>query len=252
MCSFATNSARIIWAENTITVLSRFLNSRLRRFYFQLIFCLLLLFSSCSGSPRHKKTYYRYRKGTYHTVRRGQTLWRIAKAYGVRVEDITRTNGISDPNKIQVGQKLFIPKATKKSRVTAAKSRRPAKAGQLKFSWPLKGKMVAGYGYQSGIKNDGIDIAAPAGTNILAANAGRVIYADNKMQYYGNMVIIKHKHQYFTVYAHNSANLVTANQWVTKGQAIAKTGSSGRAGSPRLHFEIRHGEQTVNPLAYLP
>ncbi len=112
--------------------------------------------------------------------------------------------------------------------------------------------MISGYGYQPGIKNDGIDIAAPTGTNILAANSGRVIYADNKMQYFGNMVIIKHKYQYFTVYAHNSVNLVTANQWVTKGQTIAKTGSTGRASSPRLHFEIRHGEKTVDPLTYLP
>ena len=233
-----------------------FSNSRLRYFSFRIIFCgLLFLFSGCSRTPRSRKSYstrFRRRAGVFHTVRRGQTLWRIAKTYGIKLEDIARANGIADPNKIKVGQRLFIPQATKVVKVKPSKTRKVKKATRTKFNWPIKGKLIAGYGYRSGMKNDGIDIAAPTGANILAANSGRVIYADNKMQYYGNMIIIKHQNQYFTVYAHNSVNLVGANQWVTKGQVIARAGSTGRASSSRVHFEIRRGEKSVNPLAYLP
>ncbi len=102
------------------------------------------------------------------------------------------------------------------------------------------------------MKSDGIDIAVPEGTEILAAEKGQVIYADNRMQYYGNMVIIKHEHQFFTVYAHNLTNLVSANQWVKRGEVIAHAGSTGRVETPTLHFEIRQGETPVNPLTYLP
>jgi lipoprotein NlpD len=230
-----------------------FFHSRLRCFAFPAVFCLLLfLFPGCGPSKSKKVSYFRRRQGVFHTVRRGQTLWRIAKRYGVRVEDIVRANGIADPDKIKAGQRLFIPKATKARKAKPYSTRKVKKAVKGKFIWPLKGKLVAGYGYQAGMKNDGIDIAAPVGTDVRAAHSGRVIYADNKMQYYGNMIIVKHQAQYFTVYAHNSVNLVSVNQWVTQGQVIAKVGGSGRASSPRLHFEIRHGEKPVNPLAYLP
>ncbi len=235
-----------------------FFNSHRRRFFSWVIFCLLIfLLPVCSGAPKSVKSHTtrsRRRDGVYHTVRKGQTLWRIAKTYNVRVEDITYANGITDPNKIGAGQRLFIPKPTKKYK---AKSNKPSKTGRIqkvvnkKFGWPVKGELISGYGNKSGVKNDGVDIAALEGTNIRAADSGRVIYANDKMQFYGNMVIIKHQDQYFTVYAHNSVNLVEVNQWVKGGQVIARVGDTGRVSSPRLHFEIRRGEKPVNPQAYL-
>lgn len=232
-----------------------FFNSHLRRFPAKIIFCLLiLLLSACSSKSKiSHTTRSKRRDGVYHTVRRGQTLWRIAKTYRVRVEDITRSNGISDPNKIRAGQRLFIPKTTGKYKAKAksGRTRKSKKVVHKKFSWPVKGKLVSGYGNKSGKKNDGVDIAALAGTDIRAAGSGRVIYAGDKMQYYGNMVIIKHPDQYFTVYAHNSVNLVKVSQWVTGGQVIARVGDTGRVESPRLHFEIRYGEKPVNPQIYL-
>jgi murein DD-endopeptidase MepM/ murein hydrolase activator NlpD len=236
-----------------------YVNRRLGCFSCRVFLCFLLvvfLFAGCSGTSKGRRrssyTRFRHRDGVFHTVRRGETLWRIAKTYKVRLDDLVSVNRIADPARIRVGQRIFIPTAKRSLPVRSASTRKSKRSPKLKFIWPVKGKLISGYGYQGGIKNDGIDIAAPANTDVLAAHSGRVIYADNKMQYYGNMIIIKHQDQYFTVYAHNSVNLVNANQWVTPGQVIGRVGSTGRASSPRLHFEIRYGEKAVDPLAYLP
>jgi murein DD-endopeptidase MepM/ murein hydrolase activator NlpD len=236
-----------------------FVKSRLSGFFSQrrCYLCLLvLLFSNCTYPSKSKKTSvntsFRHREGVFHTVRRGQTLWRIAKTYEVKLEDIVNANKIADPSKIMVGQKIFIPYTKKVSALKPASSNKPKKVTNTKFIWPIKGDLISTYGYNSGVKNEGIDIAAPEGTDIRAAYSGRVIYSDDKMQYYGNMVILKHEQKCFTVYAHNLVNLVSAQQWVNQGQIIARVGKTGRANSSRLHFEIRHAEKTVNPLSYLP
>jgi len=152
---------------------------------------------------------------------------------------------------------LFIPGAKSRRQAAAPVRRRirkepAARISPIKLIWPTKGKVIATFGTHNGRKNDGIDIAAPLGAEVLAAESGKVIYADDKMQYYGNMIIIKHKTPYFTVYAHNQVNLVRVNEWVRQGQIIARVGQSGRAESPRLHFELRWGEKPIDPRRFLP
>jgi lipoprotein NlpD len=121
-----------------------------------------------------------------------------------------------------------------------------------KFVWPVKARVTSPYGMRDGNMHDGIDLGAHKGVPVRAAHSGRVIYADNRLKGYGKMIIIKHEGTYSTVYAHNDKNMVKRNDFVRKGEIIARVGETGRATGPHLHFEIRKGRRSVNPLAYLP
>ncbi|MGE3719143.1 MAG: peptidoglycan DD-metalloendopeptidase family protein [Bauldia sp.] len=120
------------------------------------------------------------------------------------------------------------------------------------FRWPARGRILSDFGPKpGGGRNDGINIALPEGTQILAAEAGTVIYAGNEIPGYGNLVLIRHADNWVTAYAHTSQFLVSADQTVTRGQAIALVGQSGSVTAPQLHFELRRGSTPVNPLDYL-
>lgn len=140
----------------------------------------------------------------------------------------------------------------------ACAARRPARYGyglprhRPSLEWPVRtGRLTSGFGIRHGVMHDGVDIAAPAGTPVHAAAAGKVIYA-GWLRGYGNVLIVQHRNHYVTVYAHNSANLVRDGQWVRRGQIIADVGRTGRTTGPNLHFEVRHNNVASNPLAYLP
>ena len=107
------------------------------------------------------------------------------------------------------------------------------------------------FGIRNGVMHDGVDIAAPAGTPVNAADDGVVIYC-GRLRGYGNVVILQHTQGYVTVYGHNQRNLVSDGQRVRRGQQIAELGSTGRASAPNLHFEVRCDNHPANPLAYLP
>jgi lipoprotein NlpD len=99
--------------------------------------------------------------------------------------------------------------------------------------------------------HEGVDIAAPAGTPVLAAANGRVIFAGH-MRGYGRIVILQHDGHYVSVYAHDSANYVRAGQIVNQGQMIGRVGRSGHTTGANLHFEVRYNNIARNPLLYLP
>lgn len=120
------------------------------------------------------------------------------------------------------------------------------------FVWPVDGKLISGYGAKGkGLHNDGINLAAPRGTVVRAAQSGVVAYAGNELRGFGNLVLIKHSGGVMTAYAHNEAVLVKAGQTITRGEPIAKVGSSGSVDAPQLHFEIRFGRQAVDPMKFL-
>jgi murein DD-endopeptidase MepM/ murein hydrolase activator NlpD len=120
------------------------------------------------------------------------------------------------------------------------------------FRWPVRGKVIAGYGAKTnGKSNDGINLAVPEGTPVKAAEDGTVAYAGNELKGYGNLVLIRHSNGYVTAYAHASELLVKRGDTIKRGQVIAKSGQSGEVGSPQLHFEIRKGSQPVDPLQFL-
>ncbi|MFT5438206.1 MAG: murein DD-endopeptidase MepM/ murein hydrolase activator NlpD [Alphaproteobacteria bacterium] len=130
--------------------------------------------------------------------------------------------------------------------------REPVKRSSSKFLWPVRGRLLVGFGpRKGGFHNDGINIAAPAGTPVRAAENGVIVYAGNQLQGFGNMVLIKHSDGWMTAYAHNSRLMVNRGDAVRRGQMISRVGRSGNVSQSQLHFELRRGNQAVDPRRYL-
>lgn len=127
-----------------------------------------------------------------------------------------------------------------------------ASAKPAKLRWPVRGRVVQGFGPRGdGTHNDGLDIAVPAGTDVLAAEDGVISYAGSEVKVYGNLVLVRHDNGWVTAYANNDKLLVQRGDQVKRGQAIAKAGKSGGADQPQVHFEVRVGAKPVDPVAYL-
>lgn len=136
--------------------------------------------------------------------------------------------------------------------------------GSGRFGWPERGRITQPFGCTdfllepadpscpSGHTHTGLDIAAPNGTPIGAADAGIVSLTNfGPGGGYGNYVMVTHGNGYVTLYAHLSAISVSVNQAVQRGQEIGKEGSTGFSTGPHLHFEIRLNGAYQNPAAYL-
>ncbi len=265
-------------------------------------------------------------RGMY-TVKRGDTLIRIALDHGQNYRDLVAWNNLANPNDIKVDQVLRVappegtgvttspvamptpevrpvtppvpkktgPRGDKRAYSDAtladmqkgengngagngagngkgadkdepdrpAPARPPAAAApaivtgatvtatddeKLSWMWPSDGRIVATF--DEG-KNKGIDIAGKAGQQVMAAGAGKVMYAGSGIRGYGNLVIVKHSNSLLSAYAHNRSIVVKEGQNVNKGQVIAEMGDSD-ADSVKLHFEIRQQGKPVDPSRFLP
>ena len=118
------------------------------------------------------------------------------------------------------------------------------------FVWPVGGTLVSPFGQRWGRLHAGIDLAAPAGTPIVASAAGAVTYAGS-MSGYGLVVVIQHAGGIATAYAHNSTIAVSAGQTVAQGQTIAAVGCTGHCFGDHVHFEVRADGSPVDPMGYL-
>jgi len=139
---------------------------------------------------------------------------------------------------------------------TAETKQAPAAAtpsdAQLALRWPVRGRVISAYGSKpNGMKNEGINIMAPQGTKIQAADAGVVAYAGNELKGYGNLVLIRHAGGYVTAYAHAASLLVKKGDNVKRGDVIATVGQTGAVQSPQLHFEVRKGATAMDPSTFL-
>ena len=214
-------------------------------------------------------------RGRFHVVRRGETFYGIARRYGANPHALARVNGLKPPYAIQAGQKLVLSgrreRVAAKAAPTPRRGTRPSakiKRGAAKpppaavprppaasgkgFIWPLKGRVISGFGAKAkGLHNDGINIAAKRGAPVKAAENGVVVYAGNELRGFGNLLLIKHADGWVTAYAHNDKVLVKRGQRVGKGQRIATVGSTGGVKSPQLHFEMRRGRTPRDPRKYL-
>lgn len=199
----------------------------------------------------------------YHTVKKGETGYGISRGYGVSLTSLIRLNHLKAPYRLSVGQRLKIPGRTGPASraATPGRARGPVIKAKLPpppprqgsaFMWPLKGRIISSFGPKGGgLHNDGINIRARAGSNVRAAEAGTVVYADSGLRGYGNLVLIRHSGGWVTAYAHNSELLVRRGDRVKRGETVARAGSSGGVKEPQLHFEVRKGTAAVNPLKYL-
>jgi murein DD-endopeptidase MepM/ murein hydrolase activator NlpD len=212
-----------------------------------------------------------------HTVRRGDSVARVAAQYRVSRQAIIAANRLATPDALKVGQRLTLPgcKAARKPRgpepATAAveidNGLLLARVGPrhiptrlfvavpefdgeaVDFAWPVDGPIVSGFGKRRHGWHAGVDIKADPGTPILAAAAGTVVFS-GWAAFYGRVVKIQHQNGFITIYAHNSENLVKVGDEVSAGAVIASVGRTGRASAEHLHFEIRRDGMAFNP-AYL-
>ncbi|MEA3333771.1 MAG: M23 family metallopeptidase [Pseudomonadota bacterium] len=225
--------------------------------------------------------------GIYHTVKPGQTLYRISRTYGVNEAYLARVNRVSDPSQLPIGTRLFVPGAQRVLRVQVVKTKSPGKtvtvpvkkrvfrkqpevkkaktavskprvlktkATQVKkLQWPLRGKIVRSFSKKAKAGGGkGIEIAIRSGSDVTAAEAGKVIYSGDGVNGYAFLVILQHENDLFTVYGFNRKNLVRQGDFVSQGERIALSGTPPAGGQPRLHFEVRKGKIAVNPILYLP
>lgn len=216
----------------------------------------LLLFVSACATTRFFTLPPKVVKGVYHPVKKGETLWRICKTYGVDLQEVAELNDIRDASQIEVGDRIFISGATRVREVKTFKEEPPQKKVKIvqsrgKFSWPVEGEVVTYFGIQGGKISDGIDIRASLGTPVKAADAGKVVFA-HRIAGYGNILVIEHQNRYTTVYAHNQVNLVKEGTMVKREGIIAKVGNSHDSMKyPTLHFQVRQYNKARNPLFYL-
>lgn len=208
---------------------------------FLLNILLLITLFSCSSM----------KSGQYVYVETPAHVKKVAKTYGVSLDDLKKAN----PDKSFQQEWIFIP-----SKVGIAYFLRDTyviedygSLGTGRFLWPVPHfyRVSSHFGPRGRKHHDGIDIPAPRGTPIIAVDTGVVIYSDNGIRGYGNMIVVAHGDDIFTVYAHNRKNKVDKGDRVERGQVIAEIGNTGRSTGPHLHFEIRVKDHVRNPAQYL-
>ncbi|MCB1557767.1 MAG: peptidoglycan DD-metalloendopeptidase family protein [Alphaproteobacteria bacterium] len=165
-----------------------------------------------------------------------------------RVEPVQSEKLSSSPSKGGTkyggGVETNVPKPSPK---VLASTRPPARSGSG-FLQPVSGKIVSSYGpKKDGLHNDGINIKAPKGTAVRAAENGSVVYSGSEIEGYGNLILVRHSGGYVTAYAHLDKMLVKKGDVLKRGQSLGTVGTTGYVDSPQLHFEIRKGKKALNP-----
>lgn len=138
-------------------------------------------------------------------------------------------------------------KALKKSKLET-----PAPRSSGRFMSPVNGKTLSSFGpKEDSLHNDGINIKAPRGASVRAAENGIIVYADDELEGFGNLILIKHADQYITAYAHMDKMVGKKGGKVKRGEIIGTVGSTGHVKEPQLHFEVRRGTKALDPAKYI-
>lgn len=204
--------------------------------------------------------------GVVHTVHKGDTVYSIAKKYGLGDDDAAAQAIINYPFntftndetfELAIGQTIMVPDGVVPEEVPV--QQRPAFARILTpdagtvapsgiFIWPAAGVISQGFRFY----HKAIDISNKGGGTVLAADSGQVVVAGWPDNYgYGNRVMIDHGNGFVTLYAHMARIDVVANQTVKRGDSIGLMGSTGRSTGTHLHFEIRKNGVLLPPLDFL-
>ena len=212
-----------------------------------------------------------------YAVRQGDTLYSLSRRFEVPLPALAEANGLSAPYALSLGQEIIVPEvvpapapAPASTPATDAPAAAPTALAEATapeaplatppapqqaasaFAWPIRGAIVSGYGsLVDGVRNDGINIAAPAGAPIRAAADGEVVYKGDELAGYGNLLLVKHEDGWVSAYAHTGSILVQKGERVVRGQVVAKVGQSGDVDAPQLHFELRHDLRPQDPVAAL-
>jgi LysM repeat protein len=207
--------------------------------------------------------------GIYHFVTSDNTLEKLAKFYGVKVEDIVDwpSNGLDPSNPVLLpGVSLVIPGGHRELTAwvvpTIARTEKSAgtfgqcpggysgAVGTGSFVYPADNHTLSGYDYTS--IHHGLDFRAKTGNPIYATDSGVIVYAGPNSYGYGNLVVIDHGNGWQSVYGHLSQWNVECGQSVYQGNVIGLAGNTGNSTGAHLHFELRYKGSYVNPWTVLP
>ena len=212
-----------------------------------------------------------------HVVRRGETVYRIARAYGVSPADLLEANGIADARQVAAGVELFVPGACRRSLPgdeaapglpsagppapgrRAAPAEAPAESPAARaargapLAWPVQGILYGRFGVRCGHRHDGIDLAGAGGDAHRRPPPTAPSSSPAEQRGYGQLLILRHAGR-----PGDASTPTAASSWwrrgarSRRGEVIAKVGQTGRTTGPHLHFEVRQGTRPRNPLLFLP
>jgi len=203
--------------------------------------------------------------GVIHKVASGESLQKIADKYNVSKDKIVLANGLASDSRLTIGQMIIVPDGKKIASVTSTRTKnnsnyrlpsiikdlvKPSSAPiqSTKMQWPTVGYRITQY---YSWRHTGLDIANKVGTPLYAADDGVVEKAGWNNGGYGNMVLVNHGGGVKTRYAHASKLFVKVGDHISRGEAIAAMGSTGRSTGPHIHFEVIINGHLLNPLNYI-
>ncbi|GAB4252033.1 peptidoglycan DD-metalloendopeptidase family protein [Deferrisoma sp.] len=206
-----------------------------------------------------------------HRVEPGETLSRVAARYGVAEAELRRFNRLGPEDKVRPGDVVFVPgesrgaaspieppgpRPAEPARSPPAQARpaprpkappsspAPAKP-RAPAGWPVAGKIVREFAPERGSR--GVDLAVPEGTPVRAVRSGEVAYAGTPSPAYGGLVVLRHLDGLYTVYGNLASVGVDRGERVEKGEVVGTSGPGRRGLGPHVHFEVRRGEEPVDP-----
>ena len=243
-----------------------------------LVGCTQDVAAPISGAPNGAEVDYQ--------VQAGDTLSGIAAKYHMDYKALAQMNNLQVPYVIYVGQVLVVEKGP--ASVQAAPPAEPSYGGETaplaapasfqsqnltftkpaaptvqavsttnvttvdgnQWSWPVSGQIIQAFGQGTGAMFKGVQISAPAGTSVLAASGGKVIFSGSGANGYGQMIIIKNGNNFLTAYSNLSSLKVKQGASVSRGNVIGVIGTINN--QPCLHFEVRQAGNPVDPMLYMP
>ena len=206
----------------------------------------------------------------FHIVFPGDSTSLIAERYGISDQQLAAANNSKIPMELIIGQRLILPAEPDFARFgttpqTGTASTQvvtqvvtPAPKPPRKqfvapitggpFMWPVEGEVIAEFGPAArGVHNDGINIAAVPGSDVLASAGGTIAFVGREIKSFGTLILVKHRDGVITAYAHLDSVLVNEGDIVKGGQRIATVGQTGKVDTPQLHFEIRKSRRPIDP-----
>ena len=204
--------------------------------------------------------------GSY-VVKEGDSLSIIASNFNTTVNQLVLLNDLPNKEYIYVGQELRIDGVKTQDNKTQGTviqennknvnfviekdSSEVSNTQDPNFRWPLYGRVIKGFGDKyNNIISNGLIINGPQGADVSAAEYGVVTFVGEE-NYFGNIIVLKHSNDWVSSYAHLDSINVIVGQKINKGQIIGFVGKTGEVQSPQLYFEIRKGNEKVNPIDLL-
>ena len=194
-----------------------------------------------------------------YKIKKGDTLYKIARCSSTNISEIKNKNININEKELIVGFVINLPyysmdKCKLKNKKIAKKKnikKKSIKSEEI-FLWPVQGSIITYFGKQKGgRKNDGINILSVKGNPVRAAMGGKVVYRGNELLAWGNLIIIKHKNNWTTAYAHLDKLLVRKGEIIKTGDIIASVGATGNVDKSQLHFQVRKKSKPLDPIKFL-